>query len=214
VRATSLGRIFELNTSEPVDGGSSSFILPIPEITGATAITASSFYSGGGFTQHMITEWGPAGSSYALDASGMFLPEFDGAAQLDIAAHSAKWTVTGGSVQPDFVMVRAFLGREAPVQSWRWTVVAPGGTQAVMPVLPGSSPFNPVTGDFATFDVRTGKVPGGYDAVRASLLATSALQEIAVGATGKASFTFYTEPGAIKPPVGTHVLRGLSRRRH
>ena len=213
VRATSLGRIYEFNTNEPVDTGSANFSLKVPDITGATAVTASTFYSGGGFTQHMLTEWGPASSSYSLDTAGMFLPSFDGPAQLDVAAHSAKWTVMGGSGQPDFVMVRAFLGREAPAQSWRWTVVAPGGTQAVMPVLPASSTFNPVAGDFASFDVRTGKVPGGYDAVRANLLATAGLQELAVGATGKASFTFLVEPGAIKPPVGTHVLRGLSPRR-
>lgn len=213
VRLTSLGKIFEFNTNEPVDAGSAAFTVKVPDITGSTAVTASTFYSGGGFTQHMLTEWGAAGSSYALDTTGMFLPEFDAAATLDIAGHKMKWTTTGGSVQPDFVMVKAFLGRETPVQSWRWTVVAPGGTEAVMPVLPSSSPFNPIDGDFASFDLRTGKVPGGYDAVRAGLLATDALQELAIGASGKASFAFFVEPGAIKPPVNTQLLRGLSRRR-
>lgn len=208
VRATSLGTIYELNGNANVEAGTATLTTKVPEISNATAVTASSFGSSGvGFTQHMISEWGPASATYTLDTSGMFLPEFDSIATLDHAAHSVKWTSSGGSVQPDFVFVRAFLGRESPLQSWRWTIVAPAGAQAVLPVLPDSSTYNPIAGDFGSFDVRTGKVPGGYDAVRENILATSGLQGLTEGATGKASFTFLVEASGIKPP-----LRGFTRR--
>jgi hypothetical protein len=211
VRVTSLGKIYELNGTATVDAGNASFTTKVPTISNATAVTATTFV-GNIFTQHLVTEWGPAGSSYALDATGLLLPNFESAPALDIPTHSVTWTAGGGTSQSDFVLVTAFLNRSTPLQSWRWTIAAPGGTQAALPVLPASSTFNPIAGDFAGLDVRTGKVPGGYDAVRANVLAVPALQEIAIGASGKASFTFFVEVGAIKPPGPTSALPGFTRR--
>jgi len=211
VRATSLGKIYEINGTTSATAGAAAFTTKIPAISNASAVTSTTF-AGQQFTQHMITEWGPAGSSYTLDATGLFLPSFDAAPAFDVASHSATWTASGGSVQPDFVQVAATITREVPLQSWRWTLAAPGATQAVFPVLPSASPFNPVVGDIVGLGVSTGKVPGGYDAVRADILAIPALQEIAIGASGKASFAFFVEVGFLKPPGPTSALRGFTRR--
>ncbi len=194
-------------------GTTNTFTLKLATITNATAATVSTFV-GPQFTQHVVTDWGPAGP-YTLDATGLFLPDFDGAATLDVAAHAIKWTTSGGSVQPDLVDVTAGLNRDlggGATQSWRWEIVAPGASQAVFPVLPDASPYNPMTGDFGFFDVRTAKVPGGYDAVRANAMSIDP-RVITIGASGRAVFAFLVEPGFRKRPPEQWWVRGRTQTR-
>lgn len=191
-RITALGPIF--NSTVAIDQGTAT--LKVPAISGTvTANTASTFF-GPTYTQQLVSEWGVPAATYNLDATGLFLPEFSGAATLDIPNHAVTWSVTGGAAQPDFVHVRALLHRSTPTLAWRWEIVAPAASKAVFPVLPDSSMYNVKTDDFGSFEVRLGKVPGGYDAVRAALLAFESLQDLALGTSGKASFAFLVEPGA------------------
>jgi hypothetical protein len=83
----------------------------------------------------------------------------------------------------------------------------------VLPVLPDSSQFNPRAGDFGTFDVRIAKLPGGYDAVRANILALDGPQDVAVGATGKAMFAYLVEPSARTRPLEVVMPRAVTRTR-
>jgi hypothetical protein len=205
MRATSLGTIYENNIIASVAAGGATATAKLPPIPNASAVTASTFL-GAGNTQHILTEWGPATTTYALDTSGLFLPDFATPPALAVAANGVTWTVSGGDVQPDLVLMRAFLGRESPLLRWAWTIAAPAGTQVAFPRLPDASQFNLVDGDFASFELRTAKVPGGYDAVRASILATQAPQQLAVGAAGKASFAIFVEQSAL-----TSRGRGLTR---
>lgn len=194
-RITALGAIFEGRTTVALDQGAGNSTMKVPAIGGATTANTATAFLGSGFTQQLVSEWGAPGASYSLDATGMFLPEFSGAAMLDIPNHAIKWTMSGGAAQPDFVHVRALLHRPSPVIAWNWEIVAPAGSQAVFPVLPDQHMYNLKTDDFGSFDVRTGKVPGGYDAVRAAVLSFETFQDLAVGASGKASFAFLVEPG-------------------
>jgi hypothetical protein len=84
----------------------------------------------------------------------------------------------------------------------------PGGTQAVLPVLPDSSPYNPQAGDQGFFNVLLAKVPGGYDAIRPHVLSTDTVDIAnAAGGAGQASFAFLVEPGTRTP------VRGFTRKR-
>jgi hypothetical protein len=215
VRSTSLGPIKQFSNGVSVTGGTATFSLDVPNVPNAQATTVTSFY-GPTFTTHLVADWGPAAATYALDPTGLFLPEFDGPATIDAAAHAIKWSTTGGSAQPDFVRVRANFSRDLGGKSsmfWRWEIVAPAGTQAVFPKLPDASPYNIMAGDFGGFDVAAAKVPGGYDAVRANVLAIGGPTDLTVGASGTASLAFLVEIAARKQPGKTSVLRGITQTR-
>lgn len=193
VRATALGKIFETFNETGIDGGAGSITTKIPAVSDATAINASTFF--GTQTQHVLTQWGPPASSYTIDAGAAFLPDYTSFPQLDPSNHRIVWSTAGNPRQPDFVLVTAHLFRESPVQAWRWQIVGPATANAVvLPVLPEASPFNPLASDQVDFiDVSAGKVPGGYDAVRANVLAAATFPELVVGPSGSAAFSFLVE---------------------
>jgi hypothetical protein len=212
IRATALGTIYFGFVAANVDAGMATLTTKIPTVTNATAVTLSTINTGS--TRQSIVEWGPPASTYALDYGGFVLPDFAGEPTLDIANHKVAWTNDGGGAQPDLVQVRGFLRRQAPTaQLWRWEIVAPGTSQAVLPVLPGAqSTFNPVDGDSSDFDATMMKVPGGYDAVRASILADGGFESVAgLGATGKAQQAQFSQQKFSAKP-STKLLRGIRRR--
>jgi hypothetical protein len=163
-----------------------------------------------------VVDWSAASTNYVLDGDAVFLPDFTGVAEIDAPNHSIKWTTAGGSAQPDLVYTRAFLNREVelgPTLAWQWTIVGPAGTSAVFPVLPGDSEFNLRDGDSGGFDVRVAKVPGGYDAVRANILATQSLADLAIGTSGRAVVAVLTGPRFRAKPPEAEWLRGVTRTR-
>jgi hypothetical protein len=212
IRATALGTIFFGFVGAGVNGGAATFTTKVPTIPNALAVTLSSTNTGS--TYHLIGEWGPPASTYSLDYGASALPDFAGEPTLDITGHKIAWTNDGGGAQPDLVKVRGFIRRQGQTsQFWRWELAAPGTNQAVLPVLPAAqASFNPVEGDTSNFDATMMKVPGGYDAVRATILADGGIQDITgIGVTGKAQQAeFSQQKGIVKP--STKLLRGIRRR--
>ena len=213
MRETQLGTIHEYAAGANITAGAATIEHPVPAIANATAITLTSLF-GATYTQYVVTEWGPAADTYALDANGLLLPEFSAPATLDAAAHAVTLQTTGGGAQPDFVVVDAYFSRDSggALQSWDWEIVAPAGSSVVLPVLPDGSPFNPQAGDTTSFYVTSAKLPGGYDGIRANVLAIENFQQIAIGATGVAVFAVLVEPNARVQPHTTSRPRGFTRR--
>ena len=213
IRETPLGSIHEFTAGADVSAGAATVIRKVPAIPNATAATLTAF-SGPMYTQHMVAEWGPASATYALDATGLFLREFTAPATLDAAAHAVTWMQAADGAQPDFVVVNTYLDRDSggTLQSWEWQIAAPAASSVVLPVLPDSSPLNPQPGDTGFFYVTAAKVPGGYDGIRASVLAIENFQDIATGATGQASFAVLVEPNARVRTRETPLQRGFTRR--
>lgn len=212
IRATALGTIYFGFVGTGVTAGAATLTTKIPSIANATGVTLSSTNTGSTF--HMIGEWGPPASTYSLDYGASVLPDFSGEPTLDIANHKIAWTNDGGGAQPDFVKVNGFLRREGQsFQAWRWEIVAPGTNQAVLPVLPAAqAAFNPVEGDTSNFNATMMKVPGGYDAVRAGILADGGFESVTgIGATGKAQQAEYSQQKGIAKP-STKLLRGIRKR--
>jgi hypothetical protein len=212
IRETALGSIHQFSALADVTAGTAMLTHKVPQTANATAARLSTVY-GATYTQHIIAESGPVSTSYAVDGTGLFLPEFTGPAMLDTEAHAIRWSTTGGMAQPDFVLVRAFLNRGGGTpQAWRWVVAAPPGDAVVLPVLPAASPYNVERGDFGSFLVTLGKVPGGYDAVRERVLAVDNLYQVAAAAAGQGVFALLVEPSARVRPVDAPVHRGFTRR--
>lgn len=213
-RATSLGAIYYQGGSAAVAGSTAALTTNVPTIANASSITTSSFI--GNSTYHSITDWGAPATSYSLDVGAAMLPDFASPPNLDVPNHRITWSNNGGGVQPDFVSVTARLVREAPLQRWNWEIAAAGTNEVVFPVLPAAqSQFNPIDGDDGNISARTGKFPGGYDAIRASILSDGGFELLPLSASGRAQASSYQslQKGLAPPSASrTGVLRGLRRR--
>jgi hypothetical protein len=152
----------------------------------ALAVTETTFFNGGR-GDHGVIDWGPPGP-YAL-SSNILLPEYMNTPEFDAASHAARWTSGPGASQPDFTLLRMRFSHDVPsLQLWTWEIAAPyGGTSVTYPVLPAAAAgFNPVTTDnFDVDDLRTLKVPGGYDVVRPHALSFGAERELVAGGSGR-----------------------------
>ncbi|MDQ3370749.1 MAG: hypothetical protein M3680_35475 [Myxococcota bacterium] len=193
---TPRGPLLAVFTTQDVVAGAASASIERPTVTGATMVTTSELL-GSSSTRHTVVEWGPASDAYSFDGAGALLPELTSAASLSIPDHRISWTSAAGAQAADLVRLSIGLTRETPaLQSWRWQIVAPAaGSAVVLPVLPGApARFNPVAGDVPNrTQLVVAKVPGGYDAVRASVLAVDGISELAVGASGRALFATFLD---------------------
>ncbi len=155
-------------------------------VPAALAVTETAFFNGGR-GDHRVLEWGQPGP-YALSAN-VLLPEYMTTPEFDPAAHAARWTSGPGASQPDFTVLKMRFSRDVPsLQLWTWEIAAPyGGTSVTYPVLPAAAMgFNPVTSDsFSVDELRTLKVPGGYDVVRPRALTFGDEHELVAGGSGR-----------------------------
>ena len=142
----------------------------IPAFTGAIDVTSTSMFNGLAGIQNFI-DWGTVSASYTLDVGSRALPDLNGAASYAAATHQVTVSEAAGGVAPDFTRLSIDANRTSDARYWTWTVVSPHATAITLPTLPTTTyDYNIGATDTVTsIDVVIGKVPGGYDAVRAHL---------------------------------------------
>jgi hypothetical protein len=167
---------------------------PMPGITGALDLTATSVYPGGSNQQTWL-DWGPYADTFTTDASARMLPTFsNGSPNFDPATHTLSFTETAGTTTPDFVYAAPQIQRLAENKNWTWRIAAAHATSIVFPVIPTDVyDYNPGANDNVyTNDIGFGHVPGGWDAVRPYVLSADLQPDSFVtGATGSAEINRY-----------------------
>ncbi|MGN6106147.1 MAG: hypothetical protein ACTHU0_13650, partial [Kofleriaceae bacterium] len=161
--------LFGRNFGIDVVNGTATTTVQRPDIQGARMFVQTDLFNGS-YGSHGTLEWGPVGD-YATSLDGALLPEFSDRAIYDAADHALSWTTTSASATPDLVDAVIYFTRSEPLMSWRWQIVGPHtGNSVTYPVLPGeAAQFNPTDSDSVGHDMLyVAKLPGGYDAVRAS----------------------------------------------
>lgn len=148
--------------------------------------------------QHMALDWGGLSTTgYTTDFGARMLDDATGFS-FDATTHAASWTQATAGVAPDFVAARIF-GTRTTATEYRyvsWQIVAPYAAMTVsLPTLPaGTFDLNFTANDAVDVDdLIFGKVPGGYDTVRASFYAIQSPFELAVGANGSAQFAMLSQ---------------------
>jgi hypothetical protein len=185
--------------SETFDGASpnagTAMTAPQPRavLANVTQITASTFF-GPAFSRHTMLEWGAPVQAYTgvLDATTL-VGDYGGQPEFDIAGHRATFTTGAGGAAPDFTIAFSTFLRDQKqgLQLWSWSLASPFvDGAAVYPVLPpDSADLNPVATDLTDVEeLITGKVPGGYDAIRGNLLALDSPLGLVTGASGRVVF--------------------------
>jgi hypothetical protein len=188
------GRLATNQTSGAVANGSASVALAEPVLAGAEAVVTSELPTPN--NDHIVVDWGGSGGDYSLDAAAQLLVELTAAPSFDLATETLSWTPAATGVAPDLVSATLAFSGDAIVGVWR--VVAPyaGGTLQLPPI----AGYLPAATDGVQIDqLETAKVPGGYDAARASALA-GVDAFVADGATGRALVDDYlaTPPAVVR----------------
>jgi hypothetical protein len=121
--------------------------------------------------EHHLLDWGAFATSYTVDVAARALPEVSEPI-VDPALHQLTWTQAIGGASPDFVTARASVSRSEPsFRTWQVWLAAPAGTAIGLPTLPtdvADLNINEADDVFVS-NLNLGKVPGGYDAVRANI---------------------------------------------
>jgi hypothetical protein len=192
---TARGVIYQQSTNTPVDTGTASATMTVPGAgTGLIAVTSSFLFpsSQAIASSQTIFDWGPYTAAYNVDLSTVALKEYTQTPMFDPVAHAITWPEDGGTAS-DVVVANYHTFRSDATLShnWNWLLAAPRDTFAKVtyPTIPTDVfDYNtkPAPGD--SFDVqqlRSAKVPGGYDAVRSQIM-NGNLDGIAVGPQGHA----------------------------
>jgi len=190
-----MGRIYPALNETPSDTINPTMTMTEPVFTGAGSLIQTSYSGAGGLDQQMLVDWGPWASTFTTDVGARALYDFNAPATFDPATHTASIgeDTTAGNA-PDFTAV--FLSAFRGSRSWAWNVIAPHAASVTLPALPTDVfDFNIVAGDSPSVNGwATGKVPGGYDAVRGILFSTTGPQDLALGSTtGSATLVSTTQ---------------------
>lgn len=183
---TTSGVLARLVASADVTGPTVSLTFPEPPVPNALEVLVTTLSPSTIGTHHVI-DAGPLVNPHTVSLADARLPDFTVFPTLDIAAHQVTWTADASTVQPDVVYADFRADHQATSTYWRWVIAAPyTGTSLALPVLPGPAAiFNAVAGDESFPDnLVTAKVPGGYDAIRASILQYSS-PDFFAGFTGR-----------------------------
>ena len=178
---------FENDASIGVVSGAGSSSLQVPAIAGAVAIEDVEL-GGELFGQRGVVSWGPYQPAFALDGSALVGP-YASMPTWDTTTNAVTYTL-GAGVTPDVDLVQIDFERTTPSLEWTWHLVAPHGTSLPLPHIPaGATDFNPIPTDGADIaELTVAKVPGGYDAVRATLLDTDIGDGLVTATAGAVSF--------------------------
>lgn len=170
---------------------------------------------GGPETVHQFVDWGPFSATYTTDVGARILPDLSGAT-IDTTAHALTWTENGGAATPDFAL--AYVGASRTGFGFGWQIVAPHTSASIaFPTLPTD------IGDFTIAETDSsfiegtvlGKVPGGYDAIRADLFSTQGPQDLVTSAAGSitaAAWQPLVQKRRVRP-VRTWPVMGIMRAR-
>ncbi len=171
--------------------------LPTTPFPGAVDLVQGSASTGSN-VMHGFVDWGPFAATYSTDVGARMLPEFD-VSSIDTTAHALVWTETAAGVTPDFVLsfLSASRERQASNLAWSWSIVAPySGASVAFPTLPTDiADFAIAPGDGVDLDgVVLGKVPGGYDALRANVFNVDGPESLVTSATGSITLAQWSAP--------------------
>lgn len=202
--------LFGQNFGIDVVNGTATTTVQRPDIPGGRMFVATDLFNGS-YGNHGVLEWGPVGD-YTTSLDGLLLPEFSDRAIYDAADHALSWTTAAASATPDLVDAVIYFTRSEPLLSWRWQIVGPHtGNSVTYPVLPGdAAQFNPVDSDAAGHDrLYVAKVPGGYDAVRASYF-RGELQGLMAKPSGRVVYEYMRIGGKSREGRPANVHRPFS----
>jgi len=167
-----------------------------PVVAGSLQITATTFF-GGNFGRPQVIEWGPPTTAYTLSMGNLLtptilVPDYTSVPGFDATTHAITWTTDAIGKLPDFTVANVFFDRTVGLaQTWIWEIVAPHTTTSIaFPVLPAPDDrFNALGTDNTNVnELTTAKVPGGYDAIRANVLALEGPTGLVTGAAGQVVF--------------------------
>ena len=192
VLASARGPIFDQLLSTNLTGGVGAMTIQRGTITNGISITSTEPTPTNGIAQQFVVNWAPAAPTITVDLAGALLAPYTTAPTISTTTRAATW-VAGAGVTPDLVVATVSGSRTGATGStfWDWQIAMPyAATTFTLPVLPaGIDQFNFVAGDTGTVsELRTAKVPGGYDAVRAEVLSASQFERFAVGPTGTLAY--------------------------
>jgi hypothetical protein len=136
-----------------------------------------------------FVEW-QAVADHTTDFTAHMLPDYATYPAFDTTTHTTTFTeATNGGATPDFVLSTITVSRPAD-RAWDWYQLAPHATSVALPTLPTTIyDYNAASTDSVSRDeLIIAKVPGGYDAARPLLFATSGPTGLITGASGVISF--------------------------
>jgi hypothetical protein len=123
------------------------------------------------FGDRQVIDWGPSSSTYTLDLSGVFLPDFVTPPAFDTATGRVSWSEAPPGVAPDATVGVLEISR--PDLGWTWVLFAPHRPgELTLPRLPTDvHSWNPTAGDMVSIDhVENMTLTGGYDALRTRVI--------------------------------------------
>ena len=206
-----LGLIYIAGTETPVDQPNAT--VAIPEFPGESDLLQTTF-NNQTYSQQVLFDWGHLGAAFSTDVGARALQNFTGSPTFDAATHAGSIpldTAAGGAA--DFSLFFMTVSRTSAQRTWSWTIAAPYAATVTLPTLP-TDVFDYNVGSADSAGVNgwvNGKVPGGYDAVRALLLATSGPEGLAIGSAGAATFVHSQQPTFVRPTSLPRVLRHRTR---
>ena len=193
------GPIFEFLDETPSDTINPTITYNVAPLAGAIDVLQT-YFNFHTYSTQMTVDWGQLGSAATIDVGSRARNEFTAPPALDPVTHQASSTVdTTAGLTPDFSLFMVSASRPAVPRSWQWFVTAPYATTITLPTLPTTDGFDFNVGSGDTFSLDSwvnGKVPGGYDAVRALVLSAQPYlnnngakpQDLVLGGSGTASF--------------------------
>jgi hypothetical protein len=167
------GEVMELNTTayDPVINTLLSASLKLPNFTNAIDVVDTSGYQTSDAEHHLLS-WGPFSTTYTVDVAARALVNVTAGPEIDTTLHQLTWTQAATGATPDFVTAWGYASRSEPAPfGWQFWIAAPYGASVQLPTLPTDvGDFNVGASDsYYMYSLNLGKVPGGYDAVRAHI---------------------------------------------
>ncbi len=203
--ATTAGFLYFGQVTDALATGAATAMQPFPTATGSTDVFVTEFNPGPTAIDALATiEWGPANAAYALDVNTLALPGFATVPAVTATTHKVEWTEDIGGQTPDFAWVTFEVDRDgAAIAHWTWNIMDshPPNDQITIPTLPTDIfDYNPNETDSTVVDdLLTGKVPGGYDAVRPVIFDIQP-EQLITGASGSVSIQ-----ELVAPPVTSGI---------
>lgn len=205
-----LGIIYIAGAETPSDQPTAT--VAIPEFPGESDLLQTTF-NNQTYSQQVLFDWGHLGAAFSTDVGARALNDFSGPPTFDVPTHAGSVGLGSAGAAGDFSLFFMAISRPAPQHDWQWTIAAPFGATVSLPTLPTDVfDYNVGSGDSATINGWVnGKVPGGYDAVRALLLATTGPESLAIGSGGAATFVHSQAPTFVRATPAPRVLRHRTR---
>lgn len=205
--STTKGQLTDF-TATASSGSASTATVSFPNIPNGLGVVE---VDGQGNTmRHIALDWGTlTTTAYTTDFAARMLIGAT-AQSYDATTHAITWTEASG-VAPVFTAVDIRGSRNTNVSTpIHWQVVAPyTAATTTLPTLPvGDFDYNFTSTDPVNVNLMFGKVPGGYDTVRAQYFAETTPFDISMGAAGSAQFAMTSSPAfARTKPVAPKKLQ-------